>query len=154
MGDFCFLDRIAQISKGESLTAYFTLKGSEEFLQDHFAGFPVMPGVLMIESLRQAASALLACSGDFQEPFSRLAKIENVKFGQFLKPGCLLKLSVKCCGKEGALSLFEGQIHRVDPEAGESRALSASFALKPIEGEAPVKRALEVNSREWHGALI
>lgn len=154
MRSFCFIDKISQQVRGESLTAYFTLKGNEEFLQDHFAGFPVMPGVLMIEALRQAGQALLACSEDFREPFSRLARLENVKFGRFLPPGSLLKIAVRLVEKKESASFFEGQIYRVDPEQGETRALTASFTLLPAVSDIQVKRSLEASSRQWHGPLV
>ena len=56
---FGFIDKISEVEKDQSITAFFTLKGSEEFLQDHFEGFPVMPGVLLLESLKQAATLII-----------------------------------------------------------------------------------------------
>ena len=63
LGPFCFIDKVVEIRKNEFLTAVFKLKGSEEFLKDHFEGFPVMPGVLLLEALKQASERLWAASG-------------------------------------------------------------------------------------------
>ncbi len=52
---FVLIDRILDVQRGESLVAVKNLSLAEEYLSDHFPGFPVMPGVLMLEaSPRQA----------------------------------------------------------------------------------------------------
>ena len=127
MTAFCFIDQVAEVKKGESLTAFYTLRGTEEFLQDHFEGFPVMPGVLLLESLKQAASRLVALSGGTPPPFFRLAKAEEVKFGQFVRPGSLLKIFVRKLKEEGRFVFFEG---RIDLE--KRKALSANLVLEPV----------------------
>ena len=45
MGAFSFIDKISEVEKDQSITAFFTLKGTEEFLKDHFEDFPVMPSL-------------------------------------------------------------------------------------------------------------
>lgn len=118
---------MAEVKKGESLTAFYTLRGTEEFLQDHFEGFPVMPGVLLLESLKQAASRLVALSSGIPSPFFRLARAEEVRFGQFVRPGSLLKIFVRKLKEEGRFVFFEG---RIDLE--KRKALSANVVLEPV----------------------
>jgi 3-hydroxymyristoyl/3-hydroxydecanoyl-(acyl carrier protein) dehydratase len=139
---FCFIDKISEYKKGESLTAFFTLKGNEEFLQDHFPGFPVMPGVLILETLRQAGSFLLSASGDFKTPDYRLKSVEEIKFGQFVKPKTELKIFVRHVKKESDCDAFEG---RVDLSTG-GRALWAGFTLAPVTGDGNENR-LKENAR-------
>ena len=117
------------MEKGQSITAFFTLKGDEEFLLDHFEGFPVMPGVLLLESLKQTAWALLKQStgSDF---FYRLAAVKEVKFGQFVKPGSRVLLSVRLAGREGARADFEGSVRLVENGTPGPRALQAAFSLE------------------------
>lgn len=131
---FCFIDEITEVKKNESLTAAFTLKGSEEFLLDHFEGFPVMPGVLMLESLKQAAQSLLVLSGDYEKHFFRLISVEVAKFGQFVRPKDRLRISVRLVRKEGMTSHFEGSLERVDSASGQvqARVLSARLAMGPV----------------------
>lgn len=133
MATFGFIDEIAEVKRNESLTAFFTLKGSEEFLADHFSGFPVMPGVLMLESLKQAAQSLLVLSGDFEKDFFRLTGVEDAKFGQFVRPGNRLKVSVRISRKEGMTNVFDGRLDLTDPATGEvlAKALSAKLSLAP-----------------------
>ena len=127
---FRFVDRIDGLIKGESLTAYYTLTGKEEFLKDHFENFPVMPGVLLLEMVRQAASTLLMLSNGSDKTRYRLADAEEVKFGQFVKPGSKLKVSVHLIKHENSKDLFDGRIDLVNAPFG--KALSATLALVPI----------------------
>ncbi len=134
MSVFCFVDRVAEVKKNESLTAFYTLKGSEEFLKDHFNGFPVMPGVLLLESLKQAASKLLILSEGSKASFYRLVSAEEVKFGQFVKPGSELKIFARLVRKEGPLAFFEGRIDLLNDSSGtnQRKALTANITLAAL----------------------
>jgi 3-hydroxyacyl-[acyl-carrier-protein] dehydratase len=128
MNAFRFIDSITEVAKNESLTAFYTLTGREEFLKDHFEGFPVMPGVLMLEALTQAAASLLAYS-DERAPLHRLESVGDVKFGQFVKPGTRLKLTVRLEG-DGRV---EGRIDRLGPDGSPvGKAMSATLVMKPV----------------------
>lgn len=135
MSPFCFVDRVAELKKDESLTSFFTLKGSEEFLKDHFSDFPVMPGVLLLEALVQSATLLLAGSENLKGIFFRLVAAEEVKFGQFVKPGSDLRMSIRLLKNEGVFCFFEGRIDLVDGFEGKParKALTANFKLAPVE---------------------
>ena len=56
---FVLIDRILDVQPGQSLVAVKNLSLAEEYLADHFPGFPVMPGVLMLEALTQAGAWLI-----------------------------------------------------------------------------------------------
>ncbi len=212
MSVFSFVDRIVEFKKNESLTAHFTLRGDEEFLEDHFNGFPVMPGVLLLEAVKQAAAAFLEMTGrstastdvprskdcglemtgrstastdvprskdcglemtgrstastdvprskdcgpesSLNAPGTRyrLVKAEEVRFGQFVKPGSLLEVSVRLTKAEkesyffdGRISLFMGPppaeggslpVRQAGASGGKvvsrGKALTASFCLEPV----------------------
>ncbi len=129
MSTFAFIDRVSEFKKDESLTAFFTLKPEEEFLKDHFPEFPVMPGVLLLESMKQAASELMGLSG--KRSFYRLADVEEVKFGQFVKPGTTLKIQVSRIPDDSGRLVFDGRTQFVE---GGGRALMARFSLVPVAG--------------------
>ena len=133
MGTFSFIDKISEVEKDQSITAFFTLKGTEEFLQDHFEDFPVMPGVLLLESLKQAASLILGAWANADTPYFRLDEVQEVKFGQFVKPGSLLRIMARLVKKEGSRAFMEGRMDLMG-ESGNpvARALTASFSLVPV----------------------
>ena len=126
------MDKVVDLKKNESLTAVYTLNGREEFLKDHFSGFPVMPGVLLLESLKQTASALLTLSGGPKERFYRFTRVQDVKFGQFVKPGSELKLFVRLLEKEGDKRCFEGRIDLTVQGVFAGKALSAWMELTGV----------------------
>jgi 3-hydroxyacyl-[acyl-carrier-protein] dehydratase len=101
----------------------------EEFLLDHFEGFPVMPGVLLLESLKQTACTLLkeSTGSDF---FYRLAAVPQVKFGQFVRPGSRVEMRVRLTRQEGPRADFEGQARLIEDGKPAARALQASFSLE------------------------
>ena len=134
MSVFCFVDKIAELKKNESITTYFTLTGEEEFLKDHFEGFPVMPGVLLLEALKQAAVSFLKETEKSGVEY-HLLEANDVKFGQFVKPGSTLKVFARRLNTEGQAHLFDGRIDLVASEAGTSqgKALTAGIKLVPIQ---------------------
>ena len=131
MSSFSFVDTVSELKRNESLTAFFKLKGSEEFLKDHFAGFPVMPGVLLLESLKQAAVALWADSVAANPGlFFRLTGVEEAKFGQFVRPGDQLKLLVRILSSKGETeAVFEGRIDLMQGQVPAGKVFSARFSL-------------------------
>ena len=64
---FLLIDRITELEPQKSITAVKNLSLAEEYLADHFPGFPVMPGVLMLETLVQAGGWLIRHSEDFAQ---------------------------------------------------------------------------------------
>ena len=131
LGPFSFVDDVSEVKKGQSITAFFTLKGDEEFLLDHFEGFPVMPGVLLLESLKQAACTLLQTSTG-SGFFYRLSGVQQVKFGQFVRPGDRVQLGVRLAGSDGLRADFEGLAHLAEGGKPGARVLQASFSLEKI----------------------
>ena len=128
MGVFSFVEEVSELKKSQSITAFFTLKGTEEFLLDHFEGFPVMPGVLLLESLKQTAALLLDASGKGPGPY-RLTDAPLVKFGQFVKPGGCLRLWVSWVREEGDRVDFEGRANLMNGGTEGPKALQAAFSL-------------------------
>ena len=84
---FSQLDRILELDKGASIKAVKCLSLSEEYLNDHFPRFPVMPGVLMLESMFQASMWLVRESSDFRYSMVVLREAKSLKFQGFVQPG-------------------------------------------------------------------
>ena len=92
---FTLLDRVVAVEPGKSITAIKTLSLSEEYLADHFPHFPVMPGVLMLESMTQAAAWTIRLGEDFAHSIVVLRTAKNVKYGDFVQPGQVLTVTAE-----------------------------------------------------------
>lgn len=105
---FNLVDRILAIEPGGRIVTAKNLTAAEEYLRDHFPEFPVMPGVLMIESMVQAAAWLVRVSTDFQFSMICLAEVRNVKYGAFVHPGQRLDIEVEAIKIEQNTARFKG----------------------------------------------
>jgi 3-hydroxyacyl-[acyl-carrier-protein] dehydratase len=91
---FSLIDRITALEAGKSIGAVKNLSLAEEYLVDHFPGFPVMPGVLMLESLVQASAWLMRFTEDFKYSSVLLKQARAVRFNSFVTPGRVLQVQV------------------------------------------------------------
>ncbi len=105
------VDRVEEIVKGERITAIKAVSFNESFFQGHFPGRPIMPGVLQIEALAQAAGILGIETMDLAESGKLVyfMAIENAKFRAPVEPGCLLKLDVVFTQQRSKICKFEGK---------------------------------------------
>ncbi|GAC1475607.1 MAG: 3-hydroxyacyl-ACP dehydratase FabZ family protein [Isosphaeraceae bacterium] len=92
---FVLIDRILELKSGQSLVALKNLSLAEEYLADHFPGFPVMPGVLMLEALTQAGAWLIREHEDFAHSIIVLKQAKTIKYGSFVEPGRQLRIEVE-----------------------------------------------------------
>lgn len=92
---FTLVDRITELVPGEKITAVKGLSIAEEYLQDHFPLFPVMPGVMMLETLYQSGSWLMRLTDDFKYSMILLAEAKSVTFKDFVEPSQSLIVNVK-----------------------------------------------------------
>lgn len=91
------VDRIESLIPGESAVGYKRYPADAPFFADHFPGFPVVPGVLIMESLAQVAGKLIGYTvrkerGDW--PFPILSMANNVKFRKFVRPEQDIRLEI------------------------------------------------------------
>lgn len=104
---FLLVDRVTSI-EGETITAYKNVTANEEFFNGHFPGNPVMPGVLQVEALAQAA-CILAMKTRVDDPSQYLiffSGINNCKFRRPVVPGDQLKLEVTLGEQKRQFSTF------------------------------------------------
>lgn len=106
---FVLIDRILDVKPGESLVAIKNLSLSEEYLADHFPGFPVMPGVLMLEALTQAGAWLVRETEDFAHSVIVLKGARTIKYGSFVEPGRRLELRVEIVEHGDRDTVFKGK---------------------------------------------
>ena len=105
------VDRVVELNKGESIRAVKGVTFNEGFFQGHFPGAPIMPGVLQIEALAQAAGILavetLELAGTGKPVF--FMAIEGAKFRAPVKPGCLLELETSFVQQRRKVCKFAGK---------------------------------------------
>lgn len=114
---FLLIDRVLEIQKGKSIVAIKNVTYNEPFFQGHFPDLKVMPGVLILEAMGQAALILIFHSiPDSEKKFAFLSKIENAKFRKPVVPGDqlrlegeILKLRNKFCYTKGR-ALVDGEV--------------------------------------------
>jgi 3-hydroxyacyl-[acyl-carrier-protein] dehydratase len=106
---FNLLDRIVEVQPGRRLTAVKNLTLGEEYLADHFPTFPVMPGVLMLQTLVEAGAWLLRLTEDFRHSVIALREARNVKYGTFMEPGRQMAVSVEWVESDASSANFKGR---------------------------------------------
>src|SRR5438876_7495272 len=106
---FHLIDRIDAVEPGKSLRAAKFLTLGEEYLADHFPGFPVMPGVLMLQTVVEAATWLWRISDDFAYSTIVLREARNAKYGNFMEPGKTMVVTVEWQAQEGDRATFKGK---------------------------------------------
>jgi len=105
---FGLIDRITELTRGERIVAVKAVSLAEEYLADHFPTFPVLPGVLMLQAMAEAASWLVRDAHDFREAVVLLRNVRNATYKSFVKPGSLVVFSVTCRRLSADTSDFEG----------------------------------------------
>lgn len=106
---FVLIDRVLEVQPGTRLTAAKNLSLAEEYLADHFPGFPVMPGVMMLQAMTEAGAWLVRATEDFAQSVIVLHEARNVKYGNFVEPGQTLVVNVELQSLEGRYAKLKAQ---------------------------------------------
>ncbi|MBI1345185.1 beta-hydroxyacyl-ACP dehydratase [bacterium] len=120
---FVLVDRILELQPNESIRALKNLSLAEEYLADHFPGFPVLPGVMMLEALVQAGAWLIRESEEFRPSTILLKQARALKYNSFVTPGKSLLIQLTVRKHTGPLWEFQGQ-GTVDGESAVSARLT------------------------------
>ena len=103
---FHLIDKIEALSD-ERIVAVKYVSLAEEYLADHFPTFPVLPGVMMLEALTQAAAWLLHRRSGFGKSIAVLKEAKNLRYGHFVAPGNALRVEVDFVKSTEAGGLFK-----------------------------------------------
>ncbi len=129
---FVLVDRIIEHDLSGHLVAAKNVAGSEDFFGGHFPGQPVMPGVLILESLAQAAGILLLKTAPDPRAIEiRVVGFDDTKFRRPVVPGDQLRLEVWLVHRRGDLVRFRGEVRVGDARAAEARLLLQVATLPP-----------------------
>ena len=126
------IDRVERLERDVSITAIKAVTINEQFFQGHFPGRPIMPGVLIVEALAQAAGVLavesLGLAGSGKLVY--FMAIDGAKFRLPVEPGCLLTLEVAFVQKRASVCKFSGRA-TVDGKLAAEANFTAMIADPP-----------------------
>ncbi|MCF6314061.1 MAG: beta-hydroxyacyl-ACP dehydratase [Verrucomicrobiales bacterium] len=127
---FTFIDQLTELSAGQSASALYLVKGSEDFLAHHFPGDPMMPGVILIEAIAQLAGIAAQNAGARSFANLRLAAVRQAKILQPARPGDQLEIQVSITAAMGGLIQADGQVSLVvDGDGGKTVVTKAQITL-------------------------
>lgn len=107
---FLLVDRVTELNPGESIVAYKNVTINEPFFNGHFPGHPVMPGVLVVEAMAQAAGVLGFRTMNKQaedDSMYYLVGADNLRFKRPVVPGDRLQLEAKVISERRGLWKFD-----------------------------------------------
>ena len=123
---FVLVDRVVEHDPAGRLVAIKNVTGSEEFFEGHFPGAPVMPGVLLMEGLAQAAGIWLLNDADDPGRLEvHVVGIDEAKFRRPAVPGDQLRLEITVLKRRGPLCRVRGEVR-----SGENRVAEANLLLR------------------------
>ena len=152
---FSQLDQITELVPGKRITAVKRLSAGEQYLEDHFPRFPVMPGVLMLEAMFQAAAWLVQQSEGFAHSMVTLKEARNVKYADFVQPGQTLVVSAEMVKEEPAAVTLKTQGMVDDKVAVNARLIVERFNLADrFPSRGPTDPYLKNEAREQMARLL
>lgn len=104
---FLMIDEVEKYTPGESCIAYKNVKKEEWYFKGHFPGNPIMPGVLITESLAQAGAIAILSLEENKGKNALFGGIDKMRFKKIVVPGDKLKLEVKIIKRKGPIGIGE-----------------------------------------------
>ena len=144
---YLLIDRIEYLEVNKFIRAIKNVALSEDVFHDHFFGYPVMPGALLIESLAQAGTALLEYSTKFKKK-ALLVMVDQAKFRKMVRPGDQLSVSGTIVSINQRSAQMDGEIRITDNLVMNARL---TFALDDADRFYPIKtrRLMETIYDVW-----
>ena len=104
---FLMIDEVEEYIPGESCVAYKNVSLEEPYFKGHFPGNPIMPGVLIVESLAQAGAVAILSMEENKGKNAIFGGIDKMKFKKMVVPGDRLKLEVNIIKRKGPIGVGE-----------------------------------------------
>ncbi|SHN68311.1 3-hydroxyacyl-ACP dehydratase FabZ [Desulfitobacterium chlororespirans] len=108
---FLLVDRILELEDGKRGVGLKNVSGNEPFFQGHFPGYPVMPGVLIMEALAQVGAVILLKMPEYAGHIALFAGLEDVRFRRQVIPGDQLRLEVELLKLKRGLGVAQGKAY-------------------------------------------
>ncbi len=129
---FNLVDQIVDLVPNRSITTVKNLTMGEEYLAEHFPTFPVMPGVLMIESIVQSSAWLIRVTESFKHTVVVLKEAKNVKYGQFVAPGHQLKLTCELLDSDDSSVILKAKGEVEGKSSVSAKVILSRFNLADV----------------------
>jgi 3-hydroxyacyl-[acyl-carrier-protein] dehydratase len=138
---FLFVDEIIAVGD-DTMTTRRRVRPEEDFFKGHYPGNPIMPGVLICESVFQSGCAMVsrqmaATKDDLARYTPVLARISDVRFKSIVKPGDELIIDVRLKERLGRFLFLSGSVQTADHR----KVLTVSFGVALLDKEAPAPAA-------------
>jgi 3-hydroxyacyl-[acyl-carrier-protein] dehydratase len=128
---FILTDHLVSIEPGKKIVVAKNVSMAEEYLADHFPGFPVLPGVMMLEAAIQTCAWLVRQHNHFAQSVIVLREARGIKYSTFVAPGQTLVITA---------------------ETGSIEAASSDFRVKgTVNGSTAIAGRLELSHMNLHG---
>src|SRR5437899_3083051 len=151
---FVFVDRIVAVEPGRSIETLRNVSATEDVFADHFPGFPILPGALIVETLGQAAELLIGMSHDWTR-VGRLGRLARASFRHFVRPGDQLR--VRCELRSSADPSVIAATADVDGRrvatAEVERVAGRLDILVSNAASGLLKDGLELSAKQWDWVL-
>jgi len=105
---FLFVDKVEVEDVGMKGVGYKNVTINEYFFQGHFPGSPVMPGVIIVETMAQVGSVILLSKNDFKGKIPYFAGINKFRFKRVVRPGDTLRMEVEITKLRGRIGIGQG----------------------------------------------
>lgn len=125
---FALVDRVEELIPGKSIRAIKQVSMAEEYLADHFPGFPVLPGVMMLECAVETAAWLVYEHTRFARSLVVLKEARQIRYGHFVAPGRTLILTAEAVRIGAAESEF-----KVRGVVGTATAIQGRITLAHVQ---------------------
>ena len=131
---FLLVDRVTELTKGDSIDAYKNVSISEPVFQGHFPGHPIYPGVMILEGMAQAGGILAFKSMDLtaEDAATKVVyfmSIDKAKFRSPVKPGDKLEYKISVIKNKGSIWMLKGEAY-VDGKLTSEAELKAMIVDK------------------------